>query len=106
MISLCNDMLKIHESKFGKIVDSEGKDVIKIIMDSTFDIDPESKFVIDKLHEVFNNVHDLLNEYNEDETNINLVDDIAINNKSNKENRTKELKYLLKESKKKQCQWK
>jgi len=99
MVRLCNDMLKLHESKFGKILDSKGRESVKII-ESTFDIDPESKFVNDELHEVFNNVHDLLNEYNEDETNINLVDDMDINNKSNKENRTKELKYLLKELKK------
>jgi len=42
-----HDILKRHESKFGKIVDSEGKEVIKI-MDSSFNIDPETKFVNDE----------------------------------------------------------
>ncbi|KAG4081858.1 hypothetical protein H8356DRAFT_1755714 [Neocallimastix lanati (nom. inval.)] len=80
------------------VVHKKGVTFIKVET-PTLNIDPESKYVNDELHETYNNLHDLINEYDQDITNINLVDDMDINNKSGKENRNKELKYLLKKFK-------
>jgi len=96
MMGLCNDLLDIHESKFGKIIDNNGKKIGKI-SESTSEIESESKYMNDELHEVLNNVHDILNEYNQDITNVNLVDDMDINNKSDRDERTYEVSYLLDE---------
>ena len=96
MMGLCNDLLEIHESKFGKITDSKGKTIGKI-SEMTSDIESESKYVNDELHEVLNNVHDVLNEYYQDISNVNLVDDIDLDNKSGRDERTYEVTYILDE---------
>jgi hypothetical protein len=100
MFKLCSDIIRHYRTKHDDdgVVHKKGVTFIKVET-PTLNIDPESKYVNDELHETYNNLHDLINEYDQDITNINLVDDMDINNKSGKENRNKELKYLLKKFK-------
>jgi len=96
MFKLCSDIIRHYRTKHDGdgVVHKKGVILIKVEQ-PTLNIDLESKYVNDELHEIYNNLHDLINEYDQDITNINLVDDMDINNKSGRENRNKELKYLL-----------
>ena len=56
-----------------------------------------SKCVNDKLHEVFDNILDILNDNDMDISNMWLVDNININNKRFNDDRTYEINYLYDE---------
>jgi len=67
------------------------------MIDSKSTVGSQSKYVNDKFHEIYDNIFDILNDYNMDISNMGFIDNMDINNKRFNDDRTFELDYLVKE---------
>jgi len=90
MISILNSAVNEHDKKYPN--EKLGK-VIKIV-DSKSIAESNSKFVNDKLHEIYDNIFDLLNDHNIDITNMGFIDNMNIDSKRFNDDRTFELNQL------------
>jgi len=94
MTTILSDAVSTHdknsnnEEKLGKVTK---------MLDFKSSAETNSKYVNDKLHEIFDNILDILNDNDMDISNIGLVDNMDINNKRFNDDRTYEINYLYDE---------